>query len=181
MNLRVVGTIVLVSLITVAVDAAPASSSGSVSPEGTAKAFYTVKLKSGIDGLPDAKQLEQVGPFFSTKLRKAIDRAIVEQKKFMQKNPDDKPPLIEGDLFSSLFEGPTSFEVGVATPGDKVARVPVHFTYVDPSDKAHPFKWSDTLVLVKENGKWLVDDAEYGGTWDFASKGKLTDALRDVE
>jgi hypothetical protein len=181
MNRRIAGMLFLVSLLALSAIAAAPAVSGSSTPEAAAKAFYAEKMKRGVDGLPDAKQLDRLRPFFSTKLRKAIDAAIIAQKKFIEKNPDDKPPLIEGDLFSSLFEGPTSFEAGAATLKGATARVPVHFTYKDPGDPSHPQKWTDTLVLVKENGKWLVDDVEYGGTWDFASKGKLTDALEHVE
>ena len=34
-----------------------------------------------------------------------------------------------------------------------------------------------TIILTKTKSGWLVDDLRYGGTWDFAAKGTLRDAL----
>ena len=40
--------------------------------------------------------------------------------------------------------------------------------------------WNDRNILVKDNSKWLIDDVEYLGNWDFAQKGRLADVLRQV-
>jgi hypothetical protein len=54
---------------------------------------------------------------------------------------------------------------------------PVALTYEDPRDKKGP-SWTDKLWLKQVNGQWRVDDIEYGATWEFANRGKLSDMLK---
>jgi hypothetical protein len=48
---------------------------------------------------------------------------------FINANPGDKPPWIEGGPFSSLFEGPTGFRVGEETTTAEGRQVLVAFEY----------------------------------------------------
>jgi hypothetical protein len=36
---------------------------------------------------------------------------------------------------------------------------------------------TDRVVLVMQNGRYVIDDVEYGGKWDFATKGALRSTL----
>ena len=38
-------------------------------------------------------------------------------------------------------------------------------------------RWRDHALMRCEHAKWRVDDIEFGGDWDFASDGRLRDAL----
>ena len=41
-------------------------------------------------------------------------------------------------------------------------------------------RWSDKIYLVRSNGRWVVDDIEFGGDWQFMHKGRLRELLRRV-
>jgi len=105
-----------------------------------------------------------------------MDAARVRQRAYMAAHPDDKPPMIEGDLFSSLFEG-----VEVATPagtevnGDS-ARVAMSMRFGE-GDAA--VRWKDAVLLGRDEGSWCIADVEYRGDWPFANKGKLSTTLAE--
>jgi len=126
--------------------------------------FYSALIKQKVSGLPTAKQRPAIWPLLTEDLKALLDAAQREQDAFIEANPDEKPPFIEGDLFSSLFEGAQSFELGQTSLHDRQAIVPVMFTY---SDGARTTKWTDTVVLMKSGGAWKIWDVRYGGTWDF--------------
>jgi hypothetical protein len=146
------------------------------SPEATVKAFYDICIEEKITGLPTDAQFEELRPLISESLANLLADARMEQAEFSREYPDEKPPWVEGDLFSSLFEGPTRFTAGKAVIHGKHATVTVDFADDSAGDK--PFEWKDDVLLVlNDDGDWLIDDIVYRGTWDFATKGKLSDAL----
>jgi hypothetical protein len=80
------------------------------------------------------------------------DRARVKASEF----PDDKPMLIEGDVFTSLYEGATGLDLrGVEIDGAR-ARATVAFENTD-----YDIAWTDEVLLVDEDG-WKIDDVVYG-------------------
>ena len=87
-----------------------------------------------------------------------------EQDAFIRANPGEKPPWIEGDLFSSLFEGPQSFELGQTSIVERHAEVPITFTSVADGKTT---TWTDVVVLAKSSGAWKIWDVRYNATWDF--------------
>jgi len=138
--------------------------------------FYTATLPAN-SGIPGAKQLAKIRPTISPTLDALLGQAASAEAAFMSENKDS-PPLIEGDLFTSLFEGATAFSVG-ACNGDVVkANCDVALTYDDKSGK--PTHWTDSALLVNTAEGWRVDDVTYGGTSDFGNKGKLTETLHQV-
>jgi hypothetical protein len=92
-------------------------------------------------------------------------------------HPDDKPPLVEGDLFSSLFEG--SDVVTRPAPrcdGDGRARDAVDAR----SARRSAARWKDTRAArARDEGIWCIADVEYRGDWPFANKGKLSATLAE--
>jgi hypothetical protein len=142
-------------------------------PGAAVQAFYTICREERLSGLPDARQLERLSGLLSTRLIALIEAARARQARFQRERPDEKPPFVEGDLFSSLFEGPTGFAPGaVRLDGDR-ARVTVHFSHRDESKRSHVTRWTDDAWLVRERGQWRIDDVEYHGGWPFAARGRL--------
>lgn len=139
------------------------------------QAYYGLRTR----GLPQPAQVDQLSVYLSEVLTWRLKRAYAGQRAYAKRFPGDKPPLVDGDLFSSLFEGPTSFAIGDIEVGKVRATVVVNFTYIDPTNSAVVQKWSDRYIAVRvpRVGGWLVEDVEYVGTWDFAAKGKLSEAL----
>ncbi|MFA6957906.1 MAG: hypothetical protein WC538_18725 [Thermoanaerobaculia bacterium] len=146
------------------------------SPEATVNAFYGICIEEKVTGLPTDKQFEELRPLISESLANLLADARMEQAEFSRENPYEKPPWIEGDLFSSLFEGPTRFTAGKGVVKGNRATVTVSFG--DDSAGETPFEWKDDVLLVlNADGDWVIDDIVYRGDWDFASKGTLSDAL----
>jgi hypothetical protein len=99
--------------------------------------------------------------FLSKSLREAIASAVSTEAKSRaaiaaSAFPSDKPQLIEGEIFSGLYEGFTGFKVGEAqTNGVSAATVDVQFT-----NNHYSVAWTDRVQLVNENG-WKIDDVRY--------------------
>lgn len=70
--------------------------------------------------------------------------------------PSDKPQLLEGEIFSGLYEGFTAFEIGPAQVDEGQATVKIRF-------RNEPYKasWTDEVLLVNEGGGWKIDDVRY--------------------
>ena len=170
--------LVLVSILILIAFSAKSENTGT--PDEEVKSFLSTYHSLKFTGLPNPEQMKSLSPFLSLKLQEMIKKEYKAQEEFIAKYPEEKPPLIEGDLFSSLFEGPTSFEITKTEINSNRANVLVKFTYVDPRPKFGSTTWNDLYILVKDNSRWLIEDVEYLGNWDFAQKGRLTDVLRQA-
>jgi hypothetical protein len=71
--------------------------------------------------------------------------------------PTDKPLLIEGDIFSSLYEGRTSVKVQSISIEEQKAKAVLAL-----ENKPYNTQWTDTVMLVNENKVWKIDDVVYG-------------------
>ena len=153
--------------------AAPARAEDAMTAE--ANAFYagTARASTG-GGIPDAATRARLQPLLSPALNRLLADAAAAEARFHARNKDS-PPLIEGDIFSSLFEGPTSFKVGVCRGDDKTAHCGATLTHLDPGQK--PVTWVDTLKLVNDGG-WKIDDVAYDANFAFGNDGTLSDMLK---
>jgi len=132
-------------------------------PREVAKGFYQLVVGEAPSGLPDEREMRLFTPYLSRGLRTFFARAAKERDEAMRAHPDEKPPFVDGSLFSCAYEGPKRFSLG----GVKVSG---RFAYVAVRQDAGPgenVEWTDTLVLVRERGRWLVWDVRMGCTWSF--------------
>jgi len=81
--------------------------------------------------------------------------------------PDEKPRMLEGDLFVDSVEG--AHEVALATPvidGDR-ATVVATLVYIDTrfakASRERVVAWSDTLELQRVGPTWRIADVRYRG------------------
>jgi hypothetical protein len=139
--------------------------------QGAVCAFYTTYLEVRPSGLPTPAQEAALEPWLSTRLETRLADARRVQADFRERHPGEKPPLVDGCLFASLFEGPTSFTVGIATAAGGVTRVPVRFRYGSEA------QWEDVIVLTREGGAYVIDDIEFAGAGPFNPPGRLSDRL----
>jgi hypothetical protein len=72
--------------------------------------------------------------------------------------PTDKPDILEGDVFSGLYEGYTGFKIGRVVNDRGRATVEVNFT-----NSGYHTNWVDEVVLIDQSG-WKIDDVSYGGS-----------------
>ncbi len=134
------------------------------SPAALATAFCRAVRAERIEGLPTTSTMAKLRPLITRELADGIERARAEQVDFQRQHPDEKPPWIEGDLFSSSFEGVTSWSLGTPVVKEKSAEVPLHHVCADGKDTV---RWTDTLVLTRTATGWRVADVRYGGAWAF--------------
>ena len=160
----------LLSLLVVAAcTSAPADTAASV-----VERFYATTIAQKVTGAPTSEQLAALSPYLTDTLRALLDAARRQNETEAARTPDEKPSFADGDLFSSLFEGPNAVDViaDSARGSMRVATVQMTSTGANP-----PVTWTDRVVLVPRDGRLAIDDVEYGGTWDFANKGSLRATL----
>jgi hypothetical protein len=136
--------------------------------------FYEMRQRLGRSGLPDAGEMKAYRAFLCPSLAAAIDEARTRQQAYVLAHPDDKPPLVDGDLFSSLFEGadvvlPAGTEVEGA--GARVGLT------MRAGEGEGATRWKDSVLLARAEGIWCIADVEYHGDWPFANKGRLSTTL----
>jgi hypothetical protein len=133
------------------------------------------------DGIPDAKGRAKYAPFLSPALETLLAQGNEAEQKFAKANKDS-PPLVEGDLFTSNFEGATSFSIGACKGDAKAGHCTAALAYDDRKDnpKDKPLSWNDTVYLVATPFGWRVDDIGYGASWDFGNKGKLSETIQSA-
>ncbi len=142
-------------------------------------AFYNIYLEVRPLGVPTEKEREKLKLHISTTLRQLLQEADAAEQEYYKATGGEVPPLVESDLFTSLFEGATAFNVLSCESRPDTASCRVEFSYNDPGNQ-YTFRWQDNVYLVRENHGWLVDDIEYLGDWQFMHKGRLQELLRQV-
>lgn len=154
-------------------------------PAQAANAFYSVyKDQHAQGGIPDATGRLRYTPVLSPRLNKQLAEASAGQARLTAK-VRNAPPMLEGDIFSSLFEGATSWKVGPCQADAKTAHCTVALSYVPPpgaqgTKPPKPASWNDTLVLTHTPQGWKVDDVVYDAGFPFGNTGRLSDMLQMV-
>ena len=156
-------------------------------PAAAANAFYAVygaqHAQTG-GGIPDATGRLRYSAVLTPRLNKQLADAAAAQRRLTAKMKNVVPPMLEGDIFSSLFEGATGWKVGTCPNDGKTARCTVALSYVTPpvggKQPPKPASWSDTLVLTNTPQGWKVDDVLYDAGFAFGNTGRLSAMLQMV-
>ena len=143
-------------------------------PVAVAMDFLLMHQRLGNSGLPQRADMGAYDAFLCPSLAQAVRAAQVRQELARAERPDEKPPYVEGDLFSSLFEGPDDFAVRDSVVEGDRARVEVGMS-AGRGEQAR--RWKDTVELRLDDGIWCLADVAYGGDWPFANKGRLSTVL----
>lgn len=99
---------------------------------------------------------------FSKELWQIIDTARNAQRAQLSLDlVDMKPFIIEGEVFASLQEGYTYFDIGTITiVNENEYKVAVHFSFA--FDETEPEEtWVDQVIVVREDGRWRIDNVVY--------------------
>jgi len=148
-------------------------------PKAAVTGLYNTYIKLKTRGIPSAKELAQYKPYITPELAGLLKSTDDVEIKYKEETKGEVPPLVEGDIFTSLFEGADSFKVLSCDEKGESASCLLEFKNTNPGD-GKTFTWKDGVMLVKGKSGWLVSDVEYKGGWDFAVKGNLTDLLKNV-
>lgn len=97
---------------------------------------------------------------FSPDLKKVLENAVNASKKDIEKikssdHPDEKPLIFEGAMFSSLYEGYTTYKIQSVDIHNNSANVFVQFEYNDASPK---ITWTDKIHLIDSGNGWRIDN-----------------------
>jgi hypothetical protein len=154
-------------------------------PAAAVNAFYAVyKDQHAQGGIPDATVRLRYTPVLSPRLNKQLADAAAAQARLTAKVKNAVPPMLEGDIFSSLFEGASSWKVGACQGDTKTARCTVALSYVPPPAQAakppKPANWTDTVIVTASPQGWKVDDVAYDAGFPFGNTGRLSDMLQMV-
>lgn len=152
-------------------DAGPETNATSV-----VSAFYQQQIKSPVSGAPSAEQLKIMAPYLSQELQAELGQARQLHDQEASAAPTKKPAFAEGDLFSSLFEGPTAFTILSENQNGDGIWVKVRFSYDKQDEKT---QWTDNVRLTRENNRFVISDIEYQGSWDFANQDSLLSILKN--
>jgi len=153
-------------------------------PAAAANAFYAVyKNQHAQGGIPDATGRLRYTPVLSPRLNKQLTDAAAAQARLTAK-VRNAPPMLEGDIFSSLFEGATSWKVGACHADGAAARCTVALSYAPPPSQnakaPKPANWTDTVILTHTPQGWKVDDMIYDAGFAFGNTGRLSEMLQMV-
>ena len=163
-----------------AVEKSPVEKSDLDLQKEAARGFYSVVISFADGGLPTVAQVEKLSPFVSKELKKLLLGAIDAQEIYKRAATEPEPPFVEGAFYCSLAEG--AQRVGQVTPETEATErtLLVSLEYGDPKDPKELTKWEDKVTLVNEDGKWVIEDLEFLGKWDFSNKGKLSEHLKYI-
>ena len=157
---------------------AGAAVSAPAAAEHGAAAFYRAYLDTRPAGVPSARVREKLAAVLSPQLADLLQRADAAERRYRSVTKNAVPPLVEGDLFTSLFEGAQAFAVREChrgTAGGAACTIELRY-----GEGANAVQWTDKLFLVRHGGRWVADDIEFGGDWQFMHKGRLREILRRV-
>ncbi|QHM70444.1 lipoprotein [Mixta intestinalis] len=138
-------------------------------PDTVAQKFYDLRIAQPTQGLPDNQLLARYRPYLSEKLYQSLLKA---------NSRSDKPAeWRQGDLFSSLAQGPTTAKVADAStiPNTDARNIPLRVSLTREGDKR--VSWQDEVLMVREGTCWTVDDVRYVADWQRSAGGTLGQLL----
>lgn len=137
-------------------------------PRQFAERFYRGYFRWKIRGVPSVEERNRISPFFSREILRLYAVADRQRTEFMRRFPFDpkhpdrllKPPWCkEGDPFSDIWEGISTFAIGRVTSVRGRVAVQAHLEWIAPGGTAYP--WTDVLVLDRAGDGWVVADIHY--------------------
>ena len=155
---RTMKTIARLTQIALSVALASASAQPSVTDEkpspaqqqaairAAAIAFSTELRREPLYGLPTDAQLQRLSSHLTPELHDLIQIVRTIQQDQIRNHSDEKPYSLENDLFSSLSEGVTSWELD-----DEPNALTVEITQTNTAPKQRPVTWTDAFVF-KQHG-----------------------------
>ena len=118
--------------------------------------FYRATIANRVSGAPTAEQLVMLAPYLSDTLQSLLVAARKRNEADAARAPDEKPSFAEGDLFSSLFEGPNAVELLGDSARGPVRVVGVRMTAITVNP---PITWTDHVVLTPQ--AWQLRDRRH--------------------
>jgi hypothetical protein len=124
--------------------------------------------------MPAARERAQLARLLSPKLAQLLDDAAATEARCVKAAArDEKPDILEGDLFVGNYEGASEVAYGEAARDGDAVSVQANLMYIDRRyPKAHPLRavaWRDRLELAPGDGRWLIEDIKFPDNRSFAA------------
>ncbi|MES3020647.1 MAG: hypothetical protein V4857_03575 [Pseudomonadota bacterium] len=155
-------------------------SAAEAAPSDVARGFYAWRVASSTSGAPEPAELAEMRGFITPELACMLDASRHFRDAGAKAFPGDKPPYVEGDFYSSAFEGPTRFAVKQTRSLGARAQVLMHFFLDDEAGGKDRKGWHDRVHLQLIDGKWAISDIEYRAGFEFGNAGRLLPGLYRV-
>ena len=136
------------------------------SSEDVLHVFYSWVLSHPSRGLPSAGERTELAKVLSPALIESLRVASEIEAKCIEAAPkDDKPYIVEGDLFVGNYEGATEVAYGKPRLDGDRAIIESDLVHVDNRfPKAHKHRvvaWRDGVELRRVDGRWRVEDVRF--------------------
>lgn len=138
-------------------------------PDQVAQQFYDLRIAQPVQGLPDSNTLAKYRPYLSDALYHSLQTASSSTADAQWRN---------GDLFSSLSQGPTAASVADAStiPNRDARNIPLRVD-LSRGDK----KWQDEVLMIHQGSCWVVDDVRYMADPVHVTGGSLSQMLEQAK
>lgn len=166
-------------ILVAACGAAPDAEAPAADIEAPVERFLAFYFEEYGRSLPEESQLPELASFLAPELLSLFEAAWRGEDCYMENNENEGPAPVQGDLFSSLFEGATSATYRLVGQEADTATFEIEWTHDSPLAES-PFVWKDQVFLVKSANGWLIADFAHLGTWEFMMKGNVSEILRAV-
>jgi len=143
--------------------------------KAAAFAFYGAYIGTTAGAFPGPRARFVLRPLLSPRLNMLLEQAAWAMAYQARASRGQAAPAIEGDVFTSMFEGAGRFQVERCRIGSVRAICSIWLGY---EGSGPPARWRDQLVLMRGPRGWVVDDVIYGGSWSFGNRGRLSQTLR---
>lgn len=145
-------------------------------PRATVQRFYDWRMNSGSMGAPRPADIDAMRPMLTPELTCLLEYTSRYRDAYAKAFPGEKPPFADGELYSSLFEGPNRMAIDKVSKDTQSARVRVNLYYDQPGAKDRK-GWKDVVVLARSGDRWLISDIEFKGGFQFGNGGSLRKSL----
>jgi len=138
-----------------------------MTPEGTIQTLFNDNGFFNKRYSHSTETIQYIRPTLTSSLKNHFDKSERDLADWMARpqNPamPQRPPFPEGPLFTSNYEGASSFSVKPAVIKGDYAEVPVDLEYIEGTNR---YRWTDTSILRRIDLKWYLDDIRFeeGGT-----------------
>jgi hypothetical protein len=179
-------TILLISLAIIGCRAS-IRSYGCKEQENVINQFYQRLKLFKTEGIPTFIEIDSISSLVSLEFRNALYDASDKENQYEKRSREPIPPLVEGNLFCSLFEGYSSIgsihQDSSAANSFKVQLIysenTIHLAG-DTSKSPQPVIWFDRVIMNIEHQHWVIDDIILMGHGEFNFKGSLKNRLKAI-
>ena len=140
-------------------------------PASAAREFLRAYQPLASAGVPKPAQLPGLLKHLHPGLRQSLESVSTQQAT----SRCEGPPAIQGDLITSLSEGPNGSQVLACRIQPGAAVCPVRFTYRGTPEGV---RWTDEIELRLHADRWVVQDVVQGAPW--SAKTRLSSRLDEA-